>query len=377
MIARSQEVLRARIDRWLAPLRSPGALPHDFRIDELETEQGITLWLSSPRRRLRIELERADASRPCFATTKVFNVYYDAADGAADGATDVIDAVVRVVRAHEDELQLSDVASDGRSDVREIEVDRGLVHEGDGAYYANPYVGCMLACPFCYASHRAAFSRALDGRTAAPWGKYVDVKINLPAVVAREARVLPPGTVRMSPIVTDPYQPIERRYRITRGVLRALEGTGFTPIVLTRASLVCEDLPLLASFPRAFLGVSIPTDDDAVRSAFEPATESIAARIRTLGAARQAGLVTFAIVQPMLPLAPAKLVDLLTGLVDAVRIGPLFERERALPTYRALGLLPSSSEAAERATFEELRGRFEARGIRVNPEDAQWRFLRG
>jgi DNA repair photolyase len=388
MIARATETLRARIERWLAPLRAPGALPRGFHVDEVETEQGLTLWLKSGQARLRVELERADRARPCFATTEVFNVYYDDARREGDrgsaserDAAEVVDAIVQIVRAHERELEASPGASDGRADVREVEVDKGLVREGDtsqgAAYYANPYVGCMLGCQFCYAIHRAELSRALDGRPDAPWGKYVDVKINLPEVVAREVQTLPPGTVRMSPIVTDPYQPIERRYRITRGVLRALAGTDFTPIVLTRASLVCDDVPLLASFPRAYLGVSVPTDDDEVRRAFEPATEAIAARIATLRAAREAGLVTFAIVQPMLPLDPARLVELLSGLVEVVRIGPLFEKERALPLYRALGLAEAPSAASERATFEELRGRFEARGVRVNPDDEAWSFLRG
>ena len=379
MIPRAPETLRARIDRWLAPLRQPGALPREFRIDELETEQGITLWLASPTSRLRVELERADAGRPCFATTARFNVYAHHAEPSSREpfASDVLEAIASVLRAHEGELDVAPLPSDGRADVREIEVDKGLVREAEGAYYVNPYVGCMLGCPFCYASHRAELSRALDGRPATPWGKYVDVKVNLPEVIAREVRALPPGIVRMSPIITDPYQPIERRYRITRGVLRALSGTAFTPIVLTRASLVVEDLPLLASFPRAFLGLSVPTDDDDVRRAFEPATEPIAARIATLRAAREAGLVTFAIVQPMLPHDAEKLVELLASLVDAVRIGPLYEKQRALPTYRALGLHGAPTEAEERASFEELRSRFEARGVRVNPNDAMWSFLRG
>ncbi len=376
-VRREHDGLYARIRHWLAPLRVPGALPRGFLVEEIETEQGITLTLGGPEGRIRVELERADPARACFATTALFNVYYDGSgrDGPLRDVGQLVDAVVRVVRANEAELRFDDAGS-ARSAVREIEVDRGLVREREGAYYANPYVGCMLGCAFCYAQGRADFSRALDGRASVPWGKWVDVKVNLAEVVAREVKVLPPGTVRMSPIVTDPYQPIERRYRVTRGVLGALVGSEFSPIVLTRSSLVIEDVPLLASFPRAFLGVSVPTDDDAVRTAFEPNTEPISARLDTLRLARAAGVVTFAVIQPMLPLTPRKLVAALDGLVDAVRMGPLFEKPLALPMFRALGRsMPSESD--ERATFEELRALFERRGIRVNPRGGDYAFLEG
>jgi DNA repair photolyase len=368
-VVRASESLHARITRWLAPLSN---LPGGYALDGLETEQGITLTLRSRESVLRVELERADPSRPCFVTTKLFNVYYDSAAGeAVDRAPDVVNAVVAVIRAHESELTIADTAESTRAEVREIEVARGLVREGDHAYYLNPYVGCMLGCQFCYAIHRADLSRALDGRPRAQWGKWVDVKINLPSVVAEEVKRLAPGTVRMSPIITDPYQPLERRYRITRGVLEALPRT-FTPVVLTRASLVQQDIPLLASFGRAFLGVSIPTDDDEVRAVFEPATESIASRLETLRVARLAGITTFAIVQPMLPMDAPRLVDQLADLVFAVRIGPLYEKHRALPMFQAVG-----RTLDEKRTFEELSARFASRGVVVNPSSQEWSFLRG
>jgi DNA repair photolyase len=210
------------------------------------------------------------------------------------------------------------------------------------------------------------------GLPRAPWGKWVDVKINAPAVLARELGEHEPGTVRMSPIVTDPYQPIERRYRITRGCLEVMQPTAYRPVVLTRSSLVREDLPLLARCHEAIVGVSIPTDDEEVLAALEPGTEPVRARVETLRAIREAGLTTFAILQPMLPLDPARLVELLAPWAQAVRIGPLFEKPRVRAIYERLGRTEALDDAWERATFGDLRARFEARGVPVNPTFAPW-----
>jgi len=360
-------MLEARSDGW--------------RIDEWEAEQGITLTLRSGARTLVVELEAADRARPCFATTRLFNVYYrrrgeERRDLMAD-ERDVLASLVAALR--EEEVGL--VAVHPRAEptdsvqVRELEVSRALVREGPGAYYLNPYVGCLLACPFCYAQHRADFSRSLEGLAPQPWGRWLDVKVNAPEVLAEEVRRLPPGLVRMSPIITDPYQPVERRYRVTRRCLEVLAGSAFTPVVLTRASSVLEDLDLLRRCRGAVVGVSVPTDDDAVRAAFEAATETIAQRIETLRALKQAGLRTFGVIQPMLPMLPEALAELLAPHVDAVRIGPLYEKPRVAKVLAAVGRRDFLDEAWERATYAALERALEARGVSVNPEGPAWSFL--
>jgi DNA repair photolyase len=374
-----RHTLGAALD--LESLRTTGTLPGGWRLDEVDVEQGITLLLRGPNASLVVELEGRDPSRPCFAATERFNVYYRCLDTAEVGGAEtrlaVLEALVALLRRREHRLPLSppvDVEA-GRVIVREVEVDRGLVPEGERAYYLNPYVGCMLACPFCYASHRAHFSRSLEGAATPPWGKWVDVKVNLPSVVAREVRTLDPGTVRISPIVTDPYQPLERRYRVTRRCLEAMVDTSFVPIVLTRASLVLEDVELLLRC-RSLVGISVPTDDDDVRAAFEPSTESIQSRLDTLRALKDAGLRTFAIVQPMLPLEPDFLVDRLAGLVDAVRIGPMFEKARIAPVYARVGREDALEPGWELRTLTALSAGFSARGVAVNPTAGEWSVLR-
>lgn len=361
----------------LAPLLAPGRLPAGWHVTDWEVEQGITLALAGPGGALDVEVEGIDAARPCYARTRRFNVYYGTRgrnQGLSSDERAALDVVVAVLTEREVRLPVLARPDGGdRVQVRRVEVDRVLMPDGPGAYYVNPYVGCMLACPFCYAQHRADFSRSLAGLPSSAWGKWVDVKVNAAAVLQAELARHAPGVVRMSPIVTDPYQPIERKFRITRACLSVVADTQFVPVVLTRSSSVLEDLPLLARAHRARVGVSIPTDDDAVRDAFEPSTEPIAARLATLRALRRDGIETFAVVQPMLPLDPERLVASLAPWVSAVRLGPLVEKERIRAIHERLGRHEELGDDWERSTFERLKSGFEARGVQVNPEGPEWR----
>lgn len=377
-IAREVETLQGRMSDLVAPLRQA---PGGWALGELETEQGVRLlFRRADGATLNVELEAADPKRPCYATTQRFNVYFALRDqrrrDLAEDERRLLDHVVAVLRQREKTLPVFDEAAAAGSKrvlVREIEKDHVLIaEETPGAYYLNPYVGCMLGCRFCYAIHRADFSRSLEGAPPATWGRWVDVKINAPEVLARELREARPGTVRMSPIVTDPYQPIEKRYRITRRCLEVMQPTEFTPVVLSRASLVLDDLELLSRCHGAIVGMSVPTDDDRVRAEFEPGTESIEARVSTLRALREGGLTTFAILQPMLPLDPARVVEMLSPWVQAVRIGPLYEKHRIADSFTRLGREDAMDPRWERVTFEELKTRFEARGVPVNPTFPPW-----
>lgn len=375
-VAREVETLHGRMADFVAPLREA---PGGWALHELETEQGVRLlFRRADGAALNVELEAADPARPCYATTRRFNVYFALRDHQRRDLDaherSLVDHVVAVLRRREQSLPVfGEAPASKRVLVREIEKGHVLFAEDTPrAYYLNPYVGCVLGCRYCYAIHRADFSRSLEGAPRAEWGRWVDVKTNAPEVLARELGEVEPGTVRMSPIVTDPYQPIERRYRVTRRCLEVIQPTAFTPVVLSRASLVLDDLALLTRCHGAIVGMSVPTDDDRVRAEFEPGTESIEARVGTLRALREAGLTTFAIVQPMLPLDPARLVDLLAPWAQAVRIGPLFEKHRIADSFTRLGREDALDPQWERDTFEDLRARFEARGVPVNPTTPPW-----
>jgi DNA repair photolyase len=227
----------------------------------------------------------------------------------------------------------------------------------------------MIACPFCYVIDRADFSRRLEGLAELPWGRYLDVKVNAAEVLRREVQSVHGGIVRMSPILTDPYQPAERRYRITRQCLEVLLDTDIAPVILTRAPRILEDLELLRRFRRALVGFSIPTDDDAYRQIFEPRADPVDERIRALRELHAAGVGTFAVIQPVLPMDVDRMVDQVSPYVRAVRLDRLYVGERIRHIYERHGLLEYCSDRWFAETIDRLAAGFRARGVVVEALD--------
>lgn len=357
----------------LAPLLDGRAALPGWRVVSWDAEQGICLTVAAGDVHLLIELEERNDRLDCYARTARFNVCVRRRFGNApltDADRRLVDAVVELVRGREAGLPGEPrPAAERPTAVREIEVDRLLIGEGRGQYYINPYVGCMIACPYCYVIDRADFSRRLEGQPALPWGRYLDVKVNAAAVLRREVQGLGRGIVRMSPILTDPYQPAERRYRVTRQCLEVLVDTDLAPVILTRAARILEDLPLLARFRRALVGFSIPTDDDAMRQIFEPNADPIADRLRALRALSEAGVRTFVVVQPVLPMDVERLVEAIAPYVRAVRIDRLYAGERVRHLYAAHGLEAAAGDAFAERTMGALQAALAARGVAVDSLD--------
>ena len=153
----------------------------------------------------------------------------------------------------------------------------------------NPYRGCQYGCSYCYAT---AFSPNRAMRD--DWGNWVIVKENAAELLVKEldrwyARHDRPPSIYMS-TVTDPYQPIECRERLTRSLLEVMldrpPAQQPTLVVQTRSPMVVRDLDLLHQFDRVRVNLSIPTGSDAVRRDFEPRSPSIKARLNTLAKIR-------------------------------------------------------------------------------------------
>lgn len=360
----------------LAPLLSlqkPSAT--GWRLQGWDCEQGIQFTLSQGDGVvLLVELEERNDERECYSQTERFNIcvrrqFQERAPLNAEQRA-VMAQVTRVIGEREKLLPDVDrLTTSRRNDVREIEVDRLLIPEGAGHYYINPYVGCMIGCDFCYVAHRADFSRKLEGLPQLPWGRYVDVKINARQVLEEEVKRYPPGIVRMSPILTDPYQGLERHYRITRQILEVLLPAGFTPVILTRAARVVDDLELLSQFDKAAVGFSIPTDDDAMRKIFEPGGDPIEERLDALRRCHEAGLLTYGIIQPVLPMNVDNLVERMAPHVMAVRVDRMYEMPRVMHLYEKAGRLDAAEDAFFEKTIGELRNKFKARGVNIDDLD--------
>jgi DNA repair photolyase len=164
-------------------------------------------------------------------------------------------------------------------------------------YSISPYFGCEHACVYCYARFMMRFR---TGPERKQWGEFADAKINARTVLAREIRKKPKGITWLS-AVTDPYQPVEKKYELTRGCLQVLSSYGFPIWVQTKSSLVMRDADLLSSFPEKDVGFTILTLDDDLRKKIEPGASPVEERIVALAELSSRGIRTFAFVGPILP----------------------------------------------------------------------------
>lgn len=173
----------------------------------------------------------------------------------------------------------------------------GFIRRGGFDWTCNPYLGCTFGCTYCYAMFLPQNRRPRE-----EWGRWFQPKINAVDLARRQAHKVAGQAVYISS-VTDPYLPAERSLRLTRGVLEALLPHQPRVLIQTRGPLVVRDRDVLSGFEAVRVNVSIPTDDEAVRQAFEPKAPPLEQRWEALRNLRAAGVPVGICVTPMLPLA--------------------------------------------------------------------------
>ena len=161
-------------------------------------------------------------------------------------------------------------------------------------YALNPYVGCQHGCLYCYA--RATLR---DEAKALRWGRFVLVKKGLVERLAREVLRKPKGVVGLS-TVTDPYQPIEARLRLTRRCLEILVRKGFPVSIQTKSKLVLRDLDLIKA-GKVDVGITITTMDDSLASMVEPRSSKPSERAEALRRLAEEGVETWVFLGPIIP----------------------------------------------------------------------------
>lgn len=163
------------------------------------------------------------------------------------------------------------------------------------AYSVNPYTGCGHGCLYCYARFMGKYSH--EGEE---WGSFVDVKTNSSEIARKDLGKSRPGRIFLSS-VTDPYQPLEGKYLLTKKILEAIKDYGYPVCIQTKSSLVQRDLRLIFSLDKCDLGMTICFADDRDRKLWEPHASTIEERFKTLKLFSDAGVKTFAFLGPMLP----------------------------------------------------------------------------
>jgi DNA repair photolyase len=195
--------------------------------------------------------------------------------------------------------------------IREILVKTVLSKSKVLDWTINPYVGCSYGCIYCY----ARFVKRFTGHKE-KWGEFVDVKINAPEILERELKRKEKGNVWISGIC-DPYQPIEKKYQLTRKCLKILQKYRWPVTIQTKSPLVLRDLDLFKKFKEIEVGFTITTSKDSIRKIFEPKAPPIPERIEALEKIHREGIKTFAMIAPVLPKAEG-LVQKLKNKVDYV-----------------------------------------------------------
>jgi len=170
------------------------------------------------------------------------------------------------------------------------------------AWSLNPYMGCAHRCTFCYVrAFEARADRAWDDR----YGASIRVKTNVVEVLRRElARTSWQREAVAVGAATDPYQPAEGRYRLTRGCIEAFAEASSPFSIITRGPLVVRDVDVLseaARRARVSVTFSVPTLDEEIWRRTEPGTAPPRQRLRALSRLVEAGIDASVGMAPILP----------------------------------------------------------------------------
>lgn len=283
-----------------------------------------------------------------------------------------------------------------RSEVREEPCRTALNHVKGMPFEwsLNPYMGCAHRCAFCYVR---AFEKRADRPSDERYGASVRAKVNIAAILRHElARPSWKREVVVVGAATDPYQPAEGTYRLTRQCLQALSAARNPFGIITRGPLIVRDLDVLTdAAQRAEVSVtfSIPTLDENVWRRTEEGAASPRARLGALRRLIDAGIEAHVGMAPILPGLsdrPEQLAEVVRAARDAgatkIWTGLLHlnpgtrehflevlsrhwpdELERYRKLYAHGAYLPKAEEEPVRRSVAELRDRFAIADRRTNP----------
>jgi len=186
---------------------------------------------------------------------------------------------------------------------REIEA-KGALNRVQGMPFEwslNPYVGCEHACNYCFA--RAYNARYRERDVGEAFDRNIEIRTNFVERLRNELRRRPHGSVAIG-TATDPYQPIEGKYRLTRGCLEALVDFPMPTGIVTKGPLVVRDIDVLQRLDvKTDLTVyfSVPCVDEDVARKTDPGTAPPRQRLRALRMLREAGIDAAVLCMPVLP----------------------------------------------------------------------------
>ncbi len=192
-------------------------------------------------------------------------------------------------------------------------------------YNLNPYRGCQFACNYC----DAITEKYLVHESYKDFSRIIYIKKNAPEVLEKEVEKLKPDVVAMSG-VTDPYQPAEKKYELTRKILEILAEHGFPVHIITKSDLVLRDIDLLREIARqtwCTVSLTIITFDNELLPYLEPFAPSPKRRLETVEKLNEEGIqagVDFTPVVPYLLDGPENIEEVIkraSGSAEYILIG--------------------------------------------------------
>jgi DNA repair photolyase len=158
-------------------------------------------------------------------------------------------------------------------------------------FVCNPYVGCTHGCLYCYAKFMSDYMERPE-----PWGAFVDIKefphFDIPKNTGSKSL--------MFCSVTDAYQPIEQKEKLTRKILENIYESRLEFHFLTKSALILRDVDLIQKMGAVEIGFSIALDDETAKIV-EPGASLPSERVAALKAFHEKGIKTFVFIAPILP----------------------------------------------------------------------------
>jgi DNA repair photolyase len=148
------------------------------------------------------------------------------------------------------------------------------------------------------------------------WGEYIGIKLNIPLILSKELKKKEKGTIGIS-TVTDPYQPIEKKFRLTRYCLEQLINYDFPVHIQTKSSIINRDIDIISKISNPEIMISIGTLNDYERKILEPSSSSIKERINILSIFSEIGIKTSVFFGPIYPtVTEENLLNFFNILID-------------------------------------------------------------
>ena len=186
---------------------------------------------------------------------------------------------------------------------REVEVKSALnqVRGMPFDWSLNPFLGCVHSCYYCFS--RAYHARYREKNVGSDFDSNIEVRVNIADTLRHELRRPKEGSLAIG-TATDPYQPIEGKYRLTRKCLEVLIDHPMPIGIVTKGPLVVRDIDLLLELDRkteVTVFFSVPCVDEEVVRKTDPGTAPPRQRLRALSMLREAGLDAAVLCMPVLP----------------------------------------------------------------------------